>query len=409
MLGKKGQTERSSPLFSHFLTLKAFFLLYVAGLLAIIGWLHMNWTIGDMANLTTSGVSLFIFVFLAPCVYFLAKKISNEFETFFEKDLPEGIGWYKRAGFPQINEMRYLFSKDRDFKHYRKEARKMLNDRKERYFSIGLAFCFILPLLLLEDLYRGLPQSVFLGSLFSWSAFEYSYWMIYWSIIYSLLLSGVWMVITFVRALLRLEKEKPHLHITQTIAKLRESFQLLDQTDLSRAKIGLLDLSFRRFKAGLSPIVNSVLSLSLKIAFIGMFCSIPALVYFLIARKVMIIWYGLCLFSCLLSVAVFVTSQYGISRLWSNSKKDAIKLLDHICAIKTQQCSSLYSIQSSSNSKQMKEVEKDVSFLHRLNADINQLTTVTYTSSSIFKLVSVNFLSFGPTILAQVLIQLILK
>ncbi len=408
MHGIKGRTEGSSTLFSYFLTTKAFMILYVAGFFALIGWLHMNWSIGKSENLSSIGVSLVIFTFLAPTVYYLAKRLFRESEALFEKDVTNGTKWLKRTGLEQVQEMKDLFSKETEFGRYKSSVRKMLNDRRERYFCILIAFFLIQPLVILDDFRRGFLLPVFQGTLFSWPMAEYSYWIVYWAVVYTLLLSVVWMVLTVARALLLLEKEKPHLHITQSIEKLHQSCQSLEKTkenqtrDLSRTDIGLLDLSFRRFKAGLSPIVNFVLSLSLKIAFVGTLSSIPALVSFVMTREINVSWYGLCVFSCLLSVAVFLIGQYGVWRLWSGSKRDAIRLLDHICTLKTKQPRSL-------SSKQLGEVEKYVIFVNRMNDNINKLSTVTYTSSSVFKLISVNFLSFAPVITAEILVRMFIK
>lgn len=112
----------------------------------------------------------------------------------------------------------------------------------------------------------------------------------------------------------------------------------------------------------------------------------------------MITWYGLCLFFCALSIAVFVLGQYGVWRLWTDSKKEAVSLLDQICAIKTQQCEQLQ-LKPSINSKEIEDIQKDVDFLGKLADDLNGLAAITYTSSSIFKIATVNFLSFGPVLL----------
>lgn len=403
--------EEDAPLFSHFLNIKGFLILFVAGCVAMIAWIHMSGSVENVAvahALSASAeIGLGIFIFLAPTVYYLVKRIRKEFKTLFEKDLPSEASWSMRAGFSNAEQIGYLFPDNTEFSRYRHEVHKMLNDSREKYIVLGLAFCLILPLTVLQDIQRGLLSSVFSGPSFLWSAVEYFYYTVYWSVVFSLLLSVVWMIVTVTRALLNLEKERPNLHMTKSIEQVYGSLRSSKQTDLSRAKVGLLDLSFRRFKAGLSPIVSFVLVLSLEIAFVGVFCSVPALAYFLLTKDVRVfVWYGLCVSSCLLSVVVFVIGQYGVWRLWASSKKDILKLLDHICAEKTEKCSDLYSLRTSSAQKEAKEVERYVGFVQRTSIDLNQLTTMTYTSSAIFKLVSVNFLSFAPLLVELILVRL---
>lgn len=387
-----------SPLFSYFLSIKPFLVLYAAGFLVFVGWFHLTLTYGDLADIATSTLSLIIFSFLAPSVYVLVKKISKEFETLFNKSPSKGFVWRKRAGFPQIEEFANLFSKDAEFKRYKRNVLKMLNTKREKYFVIGIAFCILLPLLIFQDIQTTPIKQAFNGSLFPFNAIIYSSWIVYWTIIYTLLLSVVWMVITVTRALLNLEKEKPHLHVTQSILELHESFQHKETEAMRRAKIELLDLSFRRFKAGITPIVNFVFSLSLKIAFVGGFCSVPALAYFLITSRVVPVWYGLAAFSCLLSIAIFVVGQYGAWKLWSASKNNAEKLLNHICSDITKNLA-----------ESPRERSKDVDSIRKLLTDLSQMTSTTYTSSSIFKIVTTNFFAFGPVIIQQILQRFVLK
>ena len=360
---------------------------------------------GDQGSIISTEVSLPIFVFLAPSVLYLVKRTFSQFKALFQNASTRDTAWHLGEDFPETQKIKYLFSNDEDFTRYRRDASRMLNDKREKYLAIGLAFGLILPLSIAQDMLRGSLALVFSSSWFSLSTIEYCYAGIYWCIVYSLLLSVVWMVVTITRSLLRLQNEKPHLHITQTLKELDKSFQSTEQKNLTGVKIGLIDLSFRRFKAGLAPIVDFAVSLSTKIAFVGMICSIPALVFFVVTKgRIMITWYGLCVFSCAISVAVFLSAQYGVWRLWSSSKKEASKLLDHVCAMKTQQCSKLGSEGYFGDSKERREIERDVGFVQRLNTDLNQLNSMTYTSSSAFKLISVNFLAFAPLILEVILI-----
>ena len=406
-------TKEYVPLFSRFLNKRSFLVLYVAGCISLIASIHMSGSLPDsirLGKLVSSEIGLGIFLFLAPTVYYLVKKIREEFESLFEKDLPERASWSMRAGSSQAKEIAYLFSDNEQFALYRHGIQSMLHDSREKYIALGLSFCLILPLSLLDDSRNEILSSVFSGSLYPWSALEYICYTAYWAVIFSLLISVVWMIVTAARALLNLKIEKPYLHITKSIEKAAESLERAKETDLSRAKIGLLDLAFRRFRAGLSPIVNFVLYLSLEIAFVSVLCSIPALAFFLLSdARSALVWYGLCISACALSVSVFVIGQYGVWRLWASSKKDILKLLDHVCAEKIDTGSSFYSSRTSHSRKEAKEIEEYVSFVQRFSIDMNQLTTMTYTSSAIFKLISLNFLAFAPLMLEIFVIRLWLK
>lgn len=399
LMGKMGENRGYSPLFSYFLKTKSFLILYTIGFLLFIFWLQLNYLVGDNANIATVELQFFIFAFLSPMVYVLVKRIFREFEALFEKTVSKATAWRGRIGLSENYEFAYLFAKETELRHYRRDISKMLNDPREKYVALGTAFCLILPLIILQDIQQGPVQLVFSGSMFPSSVIAYSFWAVYWATVISLLLSVVWMIITATRALLYLEREKPHLHITQALLDLQEFCkEHKEKRELLVAKIDLLDLSFRRFKAGLLPIVNFILSLSLKIAFVAVFCSLPALVYFLFTQRVVVIWYSLCAFSILLSIIVFVVGQYGVHRLWSVSRKDAIRLLNHVCHEITD-----------SHKGSIQEKTKAANSIRKLSTDLSRLSAITYTSSSIFKVASVNFLAFGPIIIEQILIRMVFK
>jgi hypothetical protein len=388
-----------SPLFSHFLKTKNFLILYIIGFLLFIFWLRLNFLVGDKASIATAELQLSIFAFLSPMVFVLVKRIFREFEALFEKTTSKAAAWRGRIGLFESHEFAYLFAEESEFTRYRHGISKMLNNPREKQTALGMAFCLILPLIIVQDIQQGPVRSLFSGLLSPSSTILYFFWAVYWATVISLLLSVVWMIITATRALLYLEREKPHLHITQALLDL-EKFceERKEKGESLDAKIDLLDLSFRRFKAGLLPIVNFVLSLSLKIAFVAVFCSLPALVYFLFTQRVVVIWYSLCAFSILLSIIVFVVGQYGVHRLWSISRKDATGLLNHVCHEIT-----------NSRKGSNREKSKATNSIRKLSADLSGLTPITYTSSSIFKVASLNFLAFGPIIIEQILVHTIFK
>jgi hypothetical protein len=211
------------------------------------------------------------------------------------------------------------------------------------------------------------------------------------------------MTITSIRALLKLNTERKHLQITHAIEKMTETFHQTDEQNLVTARLGILDLSFRRFKAGLKPMVNFVFSLSIRITFVAVFAPISAPLYLVLTKQIIHVWYGVSIFLCLTGVAVFIIGQYAAWKLWSTSKATAEILLDRICAETAENYSSLCLRNCNPNKKEIIGIEKEVDAIRKLNTDLDQISAVTYTSSSIFKLISVNFLAFGPLILEQLL------
>jgi len=58
----------------------------------------------------------------------------------------------------------------------------------------------------------------------------------------------------------------------------------------------------------------------------------------------------------------------------------------------------------SANERELEEIEKDVNLIRKLNAEIEQVSTASYTSSSIFKVISANFLAFGPLLIEEAIV-----
>lgn len=403
MLEEIKKKWESKPLFAHFLGIKAFLILYITGFLVYFGWLHLCITLSDTPGVIANQIGLTIYTFLGPAVYILTKRIYEEFEELFKQVPLANRKWKKIAGFPESEEFAFLFSKESDFNRYRQKVHKRVNNKKEKIVSIGLASIF-LPLNLVQHYQGDIFNVIFHQSWFSLSVVEYYSFLIYWIIIYALLLSIVWMILTVTHALLMLNREKYRLHITNRIDELALSYEQLEKNGLSKSEIGLLDLSFKRFTAGLSTIVSFVLSLSLKIALVGGFSTIPAIIYFSLNGRIETVWYGACILACSLSILLFILGQYGAWRLWCDAKNNAVKLLNAICAKIT-----MIMLDPQVPEELKKKIEVDAECMNQTIANINKTFAVTYTSSAVFKIVSANFLAFGPLIIEQIVIRFILK
>lgn len=393
----------TKPLFAHFLSRKPFLVLYISGFILFCGWIHFCYTISDFANFFTNQISIVIYVFLGPVAYILVKKVYQEFQDLFKKDPAPTQKWKSIAGFPDRQELAYLFAEITDFDKYRSEVYQKVNNNKAKIVSIILpSVLFILTLFLDYPLeLHSIPAD---QPWFSIAILEYFSFMIYWVIIYALLLNIVWMIFTITTALLMVNRQKNLLQISQSINELAESYKDLEKNGLTKTEIALLDFSFKRFTAGLSVIAKFVLSLSLKIAVVGGFSTIPAFIYFILTEKIIVVWYGLCLFSCSLSVLVFVLGQYGAWRVWCDAKINSVKLLTAICSKITVIEHDPKILDHVKN-----KIQVDADCMNRTISSINQTATVTYTSSAIFKVVSANFLAFGPILIEQILIRMLLN
>lgn len=384
------QDKAVSLWFSYFLGAKTFLILYMSGFLVFAGWLHIALECGDTMHLNANLLSLGIYVFLAPIVYFWVKKILNDFLILFGFKIYGKPNDNGQASISKSDIIRSMFSNDVVFSRYKQQLFEMLNNKKEKYFVIIISVLIVL-FLGIQDMQRPELHTVLEGFSFAWTNAEYISWLIYWTLAYSLLISVLWLITVIIRAFLIIEKEKTCLNVTASLLDLKECLDLKKINTL-KLKIDILDISFRGLKAGLHLIQDFILSLSLKIAFIGAFCSFPALLYFLFTRKVLPVWYALCVFCCLLSIGVFVLGQYGVWKLWTNSKKEAVLSIDHFFSDITKRLNNL-------STKKARSLES----IREFTDDLNNMTTITYTSSSVFKIISANFFVFGPVIVEYLL------
>lgn len=402
MLDESQNKEEKKPLFAHFLEIKPFLILYVTGFLVFLCWLHLSTTILEPADTVVAQIALVIYSFLGPIVYVLTKRIYKEFEEFFKQVPAKNLNWKRIAGLPESEEIGFLFDKHSDFESFRDKVHNRLTSNKATLVSIGLVLV-ILPLSLLQDFQRELYVVIFNQPSISLAVVEYSFFMVYWAIVEVLLLNIVWMIFTVTHALLTLNREKNLFHISKRIDDLGVIYNELEMKGVKKSDIDVFDFSFKRFTTGLSRIASFVLSLSLKIAFVGGFCSIPAVIYFILTERMLVVWYGLEIVACSLSVIVFILGQYGAWRLWCDAKTNSIKLLNAICSKITM---TVLDPQVSEEVK--KKIEVDAEIMNQTLENIKKTFAVTYTSSAVFKVASANFLAFGPFVIELLVFRLIL-
>ena len=373
-----------APLFSYFLPKKAFLSLYIAGIIISSFYLYTDFVFEEMKLASVDSLYLIIIIVLGLYAFFVCNGLYNDFNSIFPVVSQEN----KNIGKKSIL-VRNLFLTKKSYKSFIDKVSHQLNSKNEKYFSLG--FASILSILLfIEDYYSKRLLISFSEPLM---LLRYVPSFIYSTIIFVLLFSIIWLILTMIRALLQLQKESPQLHITKFLHNLEKSMES-HQGNFESQRIGMLDLSFRRFQAGLGIIVNFILSFSLKLALVGAIHSIPALIYYIITGDIVIVWYGFEIVIALMSLGVFVFGQYGVWRLWHPSKEKAMFLLQQICAFRTKDFS---------NNHFPNDVNEDTTLLCKVISDLESLKTVTY-SSSFFKLASVNFLTFAPIVLEQLFI-----
>jgi hypothetical protein len=398
--------QRISPIFSHFLTPRMFALLYGLAVLALISGPVGHYFGGSFHSLTSDLVGLAIGIFLAPTTYYFAVTVYSTYGKLFKPSSQKLLNLPNDAS--EDDEVSYLFSTNSDAEQYKMSVSKEIVGRNEIFFVAGGSIiCFILSHS--AEFFDGTLRSIFSHPLYSWAVVGYLIDVAVWTFEAAIILSFIWFVIAILRAVLRLNEVRQHLQVTESISKLKKSIRLPEQSKLEIARIGLLDLSFRRFKAGLSPITNFVVSISVKVAFFGVFVSVPPLIFFVTTQQVSAYWYGLAVSICVFSVAIFVIGHYGVWRIWSTAKKDAHKVIDSVCKGRTDTCSDILSAAVNKSDLEIKEMEKEVAAIRRISDDINSLDTSTYKASSVFKLLSVNFLAFAPILLERLIATFVLK
>jgi hypothetical protein len=386
-LAKRGLT---SPLFTNFLNLKYFLFLYIGGFIAIISYVLYSM---DPENLHFGVLpNLVIFLILAPIIFLGLKKIYTDFNRMFEIGQIKTNEWRKEAGFPQ-SDVTYLFSDKAKFERFKVYVTNILENQNEKYIALAITYGLGIPIIIVSNLQRGYIQGI-LTSPFSIASLTVYYWVFYWCFIYALFLSVCWMIITILRALHKINKEKPNLHITQTINELRVS---CSQQSLKKTQIELLDVSFRRFKAGLTPLVNFAVSSSLLFALIGSVFSAWAVIYFILTKNIDIVWYGTSFAWFSIGITFFILGQFDAWQLWSGAKKDALELLNFLCVKKTDIAA------TGPLSKSIEEKTSDFELIGKFSENITQLDSVMYTSSSIYKVAAVYALAFGPIIVDEII------
>jgi hypothetical protein len=394
---KDGQME-AKPLFAYVLNIRVFLIIYFIGFLVLFGWVHMAIQINDQPTIVSAQLSTVIYAFLAPSVFILAKKIFDEFNLLF-RESNKPIDNFEMS-ISEREELANLFSDSSDFDRYRSRIYRMVNNSKEKIIAIALGSLF-LPLNLLQDSQKDFYSPIFTNFPFSIQAVEYLAYYVFWVATYALLFSIILLIFSVTYALLGLKKEKHNFKINNTLKDVISKFKEMKKNGLFKSNIEQLNASFKTFSSSLSTISSFVLSLSLKIAFVGAFSTVPALIYFVTTGRISVVWYGACIMGCSLSIVVFILGQYGAWTIWSETEIRTSKLLTAICAKYQEICPDKKTIKGKSIA--------DIDCIIKTGEDIEKATPVTYTSSAIFKVAAANFLAFGPIIIEQVVTRLVLK
>jgi hypothetical protein len=383
----------ASPLFTNFLTLKAFLGLYFGGIAVYV----FSYFSLDPEWFTESiPVTTLAFCIIAPLILFVVRKIHTDITRLFELEPSITIEWKKQAGIPQ-SEISYLFQGRSEFKRFKEAVFALLKNRKSESLFLAIFLVIGGPLAINLEYQRGILQ-ILANNIFSLGFIAYVSWVVYWVLVYLLLLSVGWMMVAILRALYKLNKEKPNLHITNTIDELRKMCAL-PKDSIDKNKIDLLDIALRRFKAGLEPLAGFALSLSLLFAFIGGVFSTYTIITFAITHNHNFMLYGVTAVWNTIGISFFVLGQFGVWKLWVSAKKDANDILNCICLQKTETKHSL----NLSPASKTKENMTEISQIYKTCESINQLSPVTYTSSSIYKIVVAYALAFGPIIIDELI------
>jgi hypothetical protein len=391
MQGSEGRSH--TFWFAHFLKPINGALLIAGGLLACI--LSIQSALSQSDPLTSIGVvALIIFIPLSLYVYFEARNIHTRFQEIFSKD-NESLG--------------SLFVEKEKYESFIRISKNRINSSNEYYFSFLISFGIIFPSGYILDLLRGATLDSYLQAFQRTPLLitaENAYVGLYWAFVDSILLSVVWVIMGMTVALYNLGKERPNFEVTKSNREIMKIIHESKEKGISRLRLESGDFSFGRLKCGLLPMTDFVFMLSLKIALVGFFVSIPALLYYALSplRYSAIVWYGLCSFTAVLSFMVFIIAELGTYKIWNSSKDETLVLLEQLLdRVKFECIKSIFSSQDPPSRDTIEHLEKKTNFIRSVIDDLRKLECTHFTVSSVAKLLGAVVLPFVPLIIYKLL------
>jgi len=379
--------------FAHFLKPVNGALLIAGGLLACI--LPIQSGLSQTDPLISIGVvALIIFIPLSLYVYFEARNIHNRFQEIFSKD-NESLGG--------------LFVEKEKYESFIRISKNRIASNNEYYFSFLISFGIILPSGYVLDFVRGATLNSYLQAFQRTPLLitvENAYVGLYWTIVESILLSVVWVILGMTVALYNLGKERPNFEVTKSNREIMKIIRESKERGISRLHLESADFSFGRLKCGLLPLADFVFMLSIKIALVGFFVSIPAILYYMLSplRYSALVWYGLCSFIVVLSLMVFIIAELGTYRIWNSSKDETLVLLEQLSdKVKFECIKSIFSSQDPPSTDTTEHLEKDANFIRSVIEDLRKLECTHFTVSSVAKLLGAVVLPFVPLIIYKLL------
>jgi hypothetical protein len=299
------------------------------------------------ATTQTNIFSAIMFALLGPCVFLFFRNIFNDFT-----ELLENSG-------NLTNSIVTLFAEKQDYEDFKKGILNLINKKWEKYFSTGIIIGFGIPIIILVNWQQAtlfpLIERIQSSPVM---LFQLIYWIVFWMLIYSIFISIVWMIGSAVTALYRISKINDKLHIRRFLFNLRNSCQNSNRLVVAE-EAELLEVSFIRFKGGLSSLTDFTLSLSLKFAFIGIVAVFPQITYTLLSKNYLSTWYYITIGWCVIGIVFFAVTQNMTLRMWSKAKKETNEIMSYICVKKTEILGM--------PTKRTRENEKFLQTLNRIN------------------------------------------
>jgi len=376
--------------FSHFLSRNNFLLLFGGGILSFVFGLHLAQ--GSAQHLVGS-LGLVLFFPLSIYIYYEAKNVDRRLNEVISKE-NDGL--------------RNLFVDESKFVDFIERTRRMIFSRKEYFLvvSVPIALLF-LPGGPLWDWVRGEVGISSLSRMSVLEFFERTYSSVYWTLVISVLLSVVWLILGITSSFYALGKEKDNLAVSRAIKEFKKTIQDAQLGDLGSRSLLSMDMSFGRLKEGVAPVANFVFILSTKVALVGLFSSIPAVANYLLTHDFSATWYGLCVFTAVLSFMVFTIGQLGVSLVWNSSKDETLVIFEQLCDKAKFDC--MKSIFCSGNPPSKKDLEhrthleREVSFMRTTIDDLKRLEACNFTLSAVAKLFAAAILPFIPLVIYRLI------
>jgi hypothetical protein len=377
--------KEHTPLFTRFLRPRPYALLVVLGVFFVFLNLYYCAFIKQSTLDTLNGV-LILIIFIPGALllrYEADRLLVKRVNEVFSEDR-------SRA--------KDLFGSAKDFTAFAKKSREIVRSGREYYLIVAFLILLLTAHPTIHAIAGGKINEILRNALTFESVFQL-YVGIYWGILVGTFsASMVYSVIGFIAVMFSLNREKAKLRISNSIEEFRKALTLLRAKGKAEIDFDLVDLSFGELKDDMTPFQKLGYDLAVGCAVIGLAYSTPGIIYFLITHDLSnMIYYGFIVFVAALSLGVFIATEFGVKRVWANSKSEALSVLEQLCdRVKVRCVKSICKLESYESRE---DSAKDVAFVRSAISDLKEIKTSDLTSKTIAQIATTVVLPYIPLVL----------